>query len=201
MVLAIFVQVGLHSWNSVVDANGLSPYAYALMRNNHTYNELVAQKLVDKRGGEVSVTIEVEDDVKYKEGKAKTRAQQSCSRCAYGYRRSIPGSKGLLQRPYVHSMLLVAAVCACVCLFLRGHPFVGCVSPFSWENLEYGTIWPLHCEQTRKSECGGGTADRSLCSSSCLLTKMKGSCVERDGLVPVFIKTWWCARKWSKLIG
>lgn len=137
----------MHSWNSVLDANGLSPYAYALMRNNHSYNVLVAQKLADKSNGQVSVTVE--DDIKNfqvemdKEGKTKShlnRGQQSCSRCAYGYKKTIPGSKGLLQRPYIHSMLVVAAVCVCVCLFLRGHPFVGRVSPFSWENLEYGTI-------------------------------------------------------------
>ncbi|XP_057794763.1 squamosa promoter-binding-like protein 14 [Salvia miltiorrhiza] len=140
-------EVGLHSWNSVLDANGLSPHAYALMRNNHSYNALVAQKLADKSNGQVSVTIE--DDIKHfqvemdKEGNTKShlnRGQQSCSRCAYGYSKRIPGSKGLLQRPYIHSMLVVAAVCVCVCLFLRGHPFVGRVSPFSWENLEYGTI-------------------------------------------------------------
>lgn len=119
------------------------------MRNHHSYNVLVAQKLADKRNGQVSVAIE--DDIKQcqvevnKEGKTKShlnRGQQSCSRCAvstYAYSKRIPGSKGLLQRPYLHSMLVVAAVCACVCLFLRGHPYVGCVSPFSWENLEYGT--------------------------------------------------------------
>ncbi|KAH6821325.1 hypothetical protein C2S53_006156 [Perilla frutescens var. hirtella] len=143
-------EVGLHSWNSALDASGLSPYTYALMRNHHSYNVLVAQKLADKRNGQVSVTIE--DDIKQcrvevdKKGKTishLTRGQQSCSRCAapaYGYSKRIRGSKGLLQRPYIHSMLVIAAVCVCVCVILRGHPFVGCVSPFSWENLEYGTI-------------------------------------------------------------
>ncbi|KAL1547124.1 SBP domain [Salvia divinorum] len=140
-------EVGLHSWNSVLDANGLSPYAYAVMRNNHSYNALVAQKLAAKSNGQVTVTIE--DNVKPfhvemdKEGKTKShlsRGQQSCSRCTYAYRTRIPRSSVLLQRPYIHSMLVVAAVCVCVCLFLRGHPFVGRVSPFSWDNLQYGTV-------------------------------------------------------------
>ncbi|KAL0324788.1 UNVERIFIED_CONTAM: Squamosa promoter-binding-like protein 14 [Sesamum radiatum] len=41
-------EVGLWSWNSVLDANGLSPHAYALMRNNHSYNALVARKLAGR---------------------------------------------------------------------------------------------------------------------------------------------------------
>ncbi|XP_042006547.1 squamosa promoter-binding-like protein 14 [Salvia splendens] len=140
-------EVGLHSWNSVLDANGLSPYAYATMRNNHSYNALVAQKLADKSNGQVSVTIE--DNLKpfqveiNKERTTKShlsRGEQSCSKCKYAYRTRIPRSSGLLQRPYIHSMVVVAAVCVCVCLFLRGHPFVGRVSPFSWENLQYGTV-------------------------------------------------------------
>jgi len=28
-------------------------------------------------------------------------------------------SRGLLARPYIHSMLAIAAVCVCVCVFMR----------------------------------------------------------------------------------
>ena len=109
------------------------------MRNNHAYNALVTQKLADKSNGQVSVTIE--DNLKpfhveMNPTKSQlSRGQQSCSKCTYAYRTRFPRSSGLLQRPYIHSMVAVAAVCVCVCLFLRGHPFVGRVSPFSWENL------------------------------------------------------------------
>ncbi|KAI3465501.1 hypothetical protein Pfo_022164 [Paulownia fortunei] len=143
-------EVGLHSWNSVLDANGLSPYAYALMRNNHSYNALVARKLADRENGQVSVSIEdeieqfqVEVDEDKKTISHFNKRQKSCSRCALaacGYSKKFPGSKGLLQRPYIHSMLVIAAVCVCVCVFLRGHPYVGCVPPFAWENLGYGAI-------------------------------------------------------------
>ncbi|XP_042006581.1 squamosa promoter-binding-like protein 14 isoform X2 [Salvia splendens] len=131
------MEIGLQSWNSALDVNGLSPYAYALMRNNHSYNDLVARKVAETRNGEVCVEIEKERkplEVEVKNGR--------CSRCAVvGYRlqsKRYKGSKGLLQQPYIHSMLLVAAVCVCVCVFLRGHPYVGCVVPFAWENLDYG---------------------------------------------------------------
>ncbi|KAI3465503.1 hypothetical protein Pfo_022166 [Paulownia fortunei] len=143
-------EVGLQSWNSVLDANGLSPYAYALMRNNHSYNALVGRKLADRKNGRVSVSIEnetkefqVEMDNDKKTTSNFNRGQKSCSRCAVvacGYSKKFPGSKGLLQRPYIHFMLVIAAVCVCVCVFLRGHPYVGCVAPFAWENLGYGAI-------------------------------------------------------------
>ncbi|PIN08569.1 hypothetical protein CDL12_18858 [Handroanthus impetiginosus] len=142
-------EIGLHGWNSVLDANGLSPYAYALMRNHHSYNALVARKLADRTNGQVSVSIENEIE-QFQAGMDKDKkttshsnqGQKSCSRCAVvaarGFSKRFPGSKGLLQRPYIHSMLVIAAVCVCVCVLLRGHPHVGCVSPFAWENLGYG---------------------------------------------------------------
>lgn len=139
-------EVGLHSWNSALDANGFSPYAYALMRNNHSYNALVARKVAERKNGEVCVSIEndvnpfhveVEDNEK-KSNPVSTKSCSMCAVAAYRHSKSFPGSQGLLQRPYIHSMLLVAAVCVCVCVFLRGHPYVGCVVPFAWENLDYG---------------------------------------------------------------
>ncbi|KAL8514476.1 hypothetical protein ACS0TY_013550 [Phlomoides rotata] len=139
-------EIGLKSWNSVLDANGLSPYAYASMRNNHSYNTLIARKLADNKN-EVSISIENVINTFHTEADSKkmttTSSKKSCPRCsvvAYGCRKRFPSSQGLLQRPYIHSMLVVAAVCVCVCLFLRGHPYVGCVSPFAWENLGYGTM-------------------------------------------------------------
>ncbi|KAG8377183.1 hypothetical protein BUALT_Bualt08G0001600 [Buddleja alternifolia] len=145
-------EIGLNSWNSIVDANGLSPYAYALMRNHHSYNALVSQKLADKENGQVSISIknEIEQfqvEVNNKDKKTIShfnQTQKSCSKCcavaAYGYSKKFGGSQGLLQRPYIHSMLVIAAVCVCVCVFLRGHPYVGCVSPFAWENLDFGAM-------------------------------------------------------------
>ncbi|KAL3514911.1 hypothetical protein ACH5RR_027628 [Cinchona calisaya] len=142
-------EIGLHCWNSLLDANGLSPYAYAAARNNHSYNRLVAQKLANRENGQISVSIgnEIEQfwsDVNHDHRPTfhLKRGQKTCSKCAtvaVRYR-MIPGSQGLLQRPYIHSMLAIAAVCVCVCLFLRGDPDVGSIAPFKWENLGYGPI-------------------------------------------------------------
>ncbi|XVE94349.1 hypothetical protein REPUB_Repub02eG0001500 [Reevesia pubescens] len=143
-------EIGLSCWNSLLDATGQSPYAYALMRNNHSYNKLVAGKFADRRNDQVSVTIGIEDEQsgltavqlhqissRFKQGRS------SCAKCAVvaaKFNKRFPSSQGLLQRPYVHSMLAIAAVCVCVCLFLRGSPDIGCVAPFEWENLDFGTI-------------------------------------------------------------
>ncbi|XP_039015200.1 squamosa promoter-binding-like protein 14 [Hibiscus syriacus] len=141
-------EIGLNYWNSLLDTNGQSPYAYAMMRNNHSYNKLVAGKYADKKNAQVSLTIGDEQSgiTAVQLSKTSSQLKQNCSSCAKcavvatKYRHRFPGSQGLLQRPYVHSMLAIAAVCVCVCLFLRGLPDIGQVSPFKWENLDFGTI-------------------------------------------------------------
>lgn len=145
------LQIGLNCWNSLLDANGKSPYAYALMRNFQSYNQLVARKLIDKRNNQVSVTIgnpEISLDQSWVIASEPDKPNplplqgRSCAQCsAVAMRRfkRMPGSQGLLHRPYVHSMLAIAAVCVCVCLFLRGSPDIGSVAPFKWENVDYGS--------------------------------------------------------------
>ncbi|KAH1087082.1 hypothetical protein AAZX31_07G149200 [Glycine max] len=143
-------EIGLKCWESLVDANGQSPHAYAMMRNNDSYNALVARKLADRQRGEISVTIanaieqqSLRVELKQKQSYLVKRGQSSCAKCANAeirYNRRVPGSHGLLHRPFIYSMLAVAAVCVCVCVFFRGRPFVGSVAPFSWENLDYGTM-------------------------------------------------------------
>jgi hypothetical protein len=118
------------------------------MTKNHSYNLLVARKLADKRNGQISVAIGNEIEQAALEQEHVTisqfqRERKSCAKCASVAAKMhgrCLGSQGLLQRPYVHSMLAIAAVCVCVCLFFRGAPDIGLVAPFKWENLNYGTI-------------------------------------------------------------
>nr|GMD45171.1 squamosa promoter-binding-like protein 14 [Ipomoea batatas] len=143
-------EIGLRCWNSLLDENALSPNAYALMRNNHSYNNLVSQKLANRENGHVSVSIGGEidqlemDEDHNKQAFQVDQAPKSCSKCAAAAmrhsRRGVPGSQGLLYRPYIHSMLAIAAVCACVCVFFRGAPDIGSVAPFKWENLDFGPL-------------------------------------------------------------
>ncbi|CAL0318558.1 unnamed protein product [Lupinus luteus] len=143
-------EIGLKSWESLVDANGQTPHAYAKMRNNNFYNVLVARKRSDKQRGQVSLTMdnEVEQsslriELRQKQGNQLKRGQNSCAKCVmaeiHSYRK-IPASRGFIQRPFIHSMLAVAAVCVCVCLFMRGAPSIGSVGPFRWEKMDYGTL-------------------------------------------------------------
>lgn len=142
----MILQIGLECWSSQLDENGQSPRAYALMRGNNSCNELVERKLGDRKNGQVSVRIRNEIEQLEVSSAERCRVQsRSCSRCAVvaaKCNRRVPGSgtHRLLHRPYIHSMLAIAAVCVCVCLFLRGSPDIGLVAPFKWENLGYGTI-------------------------------------------------------------
>lgn len=136
------LQIGLNCWNSIQDDNGQTPFSYASMRSYHSYNTLVTRKLEDWKNGQVSITVQTEDTTgETKQCNARPLYARSCAQCAsidVGRIRPTVRSRGLLQRPYVHSMLAIAAVCVCVCLFFRGSPDLGCVAPFKWENLDYG---------------------------------------------------------------
>ncbi|KAJ1440342.1 SBP domain [Sesbania bispinosa] len=143
-------EIGLKCWESLVDANGQTPHAYAMMRNNHSYNVLVARKLADRQRGEISLRIdnEIEQsslrvELTQKQSNQVKRGDNSCAKCATAairYNRRVSGSRGWLHRPFIHSILAVAAVCVCVCVFFRGTPYVGSSGPFTWENLDYGTM-------------------------------------------------------------
>ncbi|KAK4767992.1 hypothetical protein SAY87_003133 [Trapa incisa] len=142
-------EIGLNSWSTLMDGSSQTPQSYAAMRNNHSYNELVARKLSDRRNGQISLSIQgsgtVDRDRDISRGQQSVRLRSSCAQCSaaatrHYYRPRITRSQCVLHRPYIHSMLVVAAVCVCVCLFLRGAPKVGLVAPFKWENLDYGPI-------------------------------------------------------------
>ncbi|KAJ6833085.1 squamosa promoter-binding-like protein 15 isoform X2 [Iris pallida] len=143
-------EFGLDCWNSLQDDNGQSPYMYASLRNNHSYNELVARKIVDRKNSQVSIDVgndEITMDKSWiegrtaKQGSSRALEVRSCAECVHMERthnKRFVRSRGLLARPYVHSMLAIAAVCVCVCLFFRGSPQIGSIAPFKWENLDFG---------------------------------------------------------------
>lgn len=131
-------EIGLSCWASALDDSGHTPSMYASSRNN-AYNMLVSRKLADKRNSRVSIMIRYEDTLMLK--KSPENPVSSCAQCALAESRFASRSRrrGLLRRPYFLSMLTVATVCVCVCLFLRGAPFVGSIAPFKWENLCFGS--------------------------------------------------------------
>lgn len=140
------LQIGLSSWNSLCDATGQTPYSYAAMRNNHTYNSLVARKLADKTNKQVSLNIEGEivvDQLGLSRRLSTEMNKSSCASCAtvdLKYRRRASGSHRLFPTPIIHSMLAVATVCVCVCVFMHAFPIVRQGSHFSWGGLDYGSI-------------------------------------------------------------
>ncbi|CAM8912595.1 unnamed protein product [Rhodiola kirilowii] len=146
------LELGLSCWESLLDESGHSPCAYATLRNNLSYNRLVARKLADRRNNQISLSVEENETMERawveQPSPAITHRPKhktaSCSQCAIVAarcsRRKLPGSHGLVARPFILSMLAIAAVCVCVCLYFRGYPHTGMVSPFTWEKLDYGTI-------------------------------------------------------------
>ncbi|XP_066353829.1 squamosa promoter-binding-like protein 15 [Miscanthus floridulus] len=144
-------QIGLTCWQSVLDDDGQSPETYAKLRNQNSYNELVAQKLVDMKNNQVSITVNG-DDIHmdqlgnvddHKKSGVQALQIRSCSQCAIlesGVLRQPVRSRGLLARPYIHSMLAIAAVCVCVCVFMRALLRINSGKSFKWERLDYGTI-------------------------------------------------------------
>ena len=144
------LQIGLSCWHSTLDDNGQSPEAYAKLRHNDSYNELVAQKLVDRNNRQVTIMLkegEIRMDQRGNAGEKNTSGihhaleVRSCNQCAIldsGLLRRPMHSRGLLARPYIHSMLAIAAVCVCVCVFMRALLRFNSGRSFKWERLDYG---------------------------------------------------------------
>lgn len=144
-------QIGLNCWQSVLDDDGQSPETYAKLRNHNSYNELVAQKLVNRMNSQVTIMVD-KDEIhldqlgnvgEYKKSGVQALQIQSCSQCAIldsGVLRKPLRSRGLLARPYIHSMLAIAAVCVCVCVFMRVLLRINSGRSFKWERLHYGTM-------------------------------------------------------------
>ncbi|XP_020081517.1 squamosa promoter-binding-like protein 15 isoform X2 [Ananas comosus] len=145
-------EIGLKCWESLQDDSGQSPHMYATLRNNHSYNDLVARKLADKKNDQISLWVGDEESFtdefavrgeNNRASVAQTFQSRSCAQCAMmktGLLRRPVRSRGLLNRPYIHSMLAIAAVCVCVCVFMRGSLRINSVGSFKWENLDYGPI-------------------------------------------------------------
>ncbi|CAA7013530.1 unnamed protein product [Microthlaspi erraticum] len=135
-------EIGLSCWNTLIDASGQTPFSYAAMRNNHSYNTLVARKLADKRNGQISLNIENGIDQIGLSKRLSSELKRSCNTCAsvaLKYQRRVSGSHRLFPTPIIHSMLAVATVCVCVCVFMHAFPIVRQGSHFSWGGLDYGS--------------------------------------------------------------
>jgi len=59
-IILVFLQIGLQAWTTALDEEQQTPHAYALMRNNHTYNALVGEKLANQRRAQGRITISKE---------------------------------------------------------------------------------------------------------------------------------------------
>ncbi|CAF2065310.1 unnamed protein product [Brassica napus] len=136
-------EIGLSSWNTLIDASGQTPFSYAAMRNNHGYNTLVSRKLADKRNGQISLNIENGIDQIGVSKRLSSELKRSCNTCAsvaLKYQKKVSGTRRLFPTRIIHSMVAVATVCVCVCVFMHAFPIVRQGSHFSWGGLDYGSV-------------------------------------------------------------
>ncbi|KAH0876049.1 hypothetical protein HID58_073411 [Brassica napus] len=136
-------EIGLSSWNTLIDASGQTPFSYAAMRSNHGYNTLVSRKLADKRNGQVSLNIENGIDQIGLSKRLSSDLKRSCNTCAsvaLKYQKKVSGTRRLFPTRIIHSMVAVATVCVCVCVFMHAFPIVRQGSHFSWGGLDYGSV-------------------------------------------------------------
>ncbi|KAL3700045.1 hypothetical protein R1sor_018067 [Riccia sorocarpa] len=153
-------QIGLHTWSHVENVMKETPLACAVAAGRDSYIQLVKRKLA-LRDGQVAVAIppstafghpssakagqKLELPLWTSRGSLQVETPGAAklvktSRCSH-----IPavmrGHRGSLYRPFMVSMVAVAAVCVCVCLVMRGPVMVSrhkFMSPFSWQSLKFG---------------------------------------------------------------
>ncbi|KAJ7541116.1 hypothetical protein O6H91_10G047100 [Diphasiastrum complanatum] len=64
---------------------------------------------------------------------------KNCHQQSKRFSRYVGGMKGPMYRPFMLSMIAIAAVCVCVCLFWKSLPQIqNVLSPFVWESLDFG---------------------------------------------------------------
>ncbi|KAK4418001.1 Squamosa promoter-binding-like protein 1 [Sesamum alatum] len=144
-------KVGIGAWKSALDSTGFTPEDYARLRGHYSYIHLVQRK-INRRVSSGHVVVDISDTVSDSSINQKPNMepaasfeigmkgiQRPCGVCAQNmaYR---TGSRTLLYRPAMLSMLAIAAVCVCVAILMKSLPRVLFVfRPFSWEMLEYGS--------------------------------------------------------------
>lgn len=159
-------QVGLNAWVNKRDDSGQTPVSCALGGGNIKSVYLVRAKLLrletsgdvsisipteslpqawDRRSGENVVTgspaaLELAMWVDCGKGKVEaSKASQPSCRLRSCHASHYGGIKGPAFRPFLLSLVAIAAVCVCVCLVFKGPPQVRFVlPPFRWEGLESG---------------------------------------------------------------
>lgn len=149
------IQVGIEAWNSARDSTGSTPEDYARLRGHYSYIHLV-QKKINKKSAAEHVVLDIHSvlsdcSVNKKQNNELTSTfeikgtdlkciRQQCKLCdrKLAYK---TGSRFLVYRPVMLSMVAIAAVCVCVALLFKSSPEVLFVfRPFRWEALSYGPI-------------------------------------------------------------
>lgn len=150
--------MGIEAWKKARDSTGSTPEDYARLRGHYSYIHLMQRK-INKRPTSGHVVVDVPPSAVSELSRNQKQNNESkistleigrlrpelignngqCKLCDWkvGYG---SGSRSLLYRPAMLSMVAIAAVCVCVALLFKSSPEVVYIfRPFRWELLEYGT--------------------------------------------------------------
>ncbi|CAH9078940.1 unnamed protein product [Cuscuta europaea] len=154
-------KVGMEAWKNSRDNAGFTPEDYARLRGHYSYIHLVQRKLLNRKAsttGHVVVDIpsvfslEGKYNLKQNNGagtsfeisRTDMKPIQQRAACRVCDQKTVPyrtGSRSLLYRPAMLSMVAIAAVCVCVALLFKSLPVVNNLyCPLSWDSLDYGSI-------------------------------------------------------------
>ncbi|KAL2651728.1 hypothetical protein R1flu_019856 [Riccia fluitans] len=150
-------QIGLDTWSHVENCMRETPLACAAAAGKESYIQLVKDKLA-RRDGQATIAMPPNTVFGHPSAKAVQRLELPLwakggslqletpaaatlvrpSRCS-----QIPAfmraHRGSLYRPFMVSMVAVAAVCVCVCVVMRGPVTIRFIlPPFSWNSVKYG---------------------------------------------------------------
>ncbi|KAH7441721.1 hypothetical protein KP509_03G050900 [Ceratopteris richardii] len=160
-------EIWATAWVSAEDASGKTPLMYAITSCKNE-SVIMVQRKLQKLGRMTLCQKEMMKGAKPppflilnidgEEGKHPTafssgkvlpiESKQVCTcrardiRLAQSSPLRIRGlNKGFMQRPFLVSMLAVAAVCVCVGVLMRGSPTINSMQgPFVWESISFGSI-------------------------------------------------------------
>ncbi|BFI04453.1 protein MpSPL3 [Marchantia polymorpha subsp. ruderalis] len=161
--------IGLHTWSHVQNSMGETPFACALAGKKASYMQLVRSKLARRDGQvtinmPINMPISVSSIFGHPSTSAANNPQYSlelpvwsnrafpqvempvAARLVHPRRCShVPASmrhrasRASLYRPFMVSMVAVAALCVCVCVVMRGPVTIRFIlPPFSWNSVKFG---------------------------------------------------------------
>ena len=154
----VTMQLWAKAWTSAKDCGGQTPLMYALAAGRKNSIKLIQQKLrnreckrkeeTERTPQHVALNVDGDNNINSSSPRSTLFTKKIHAYTCRGrdllLTQNLPLrirglNTGSLYRPFMLSMLTVAAVCVCVGVLMKGPPSVNFVQgPFVWESIRYG---------------------------------------------------------------